>query len=325
MEVIKQRGAQIVLKYPNKYPNNSKIVTSANFQNYVPDRVTFSGSGQDRKDLLITEYVKDTKSLESYNVPATSEHIIGLVVGGTHGSKISYQGHKWQSYTFRKGSMLLGGAYSNNYIWRNNTCLDSAKLTFLLVHLSPQLLTQVGNELLDIDPAQISLRRAFNFRDPLLEQLILGMKAELTNPGYFDKVYWQTATQLLSVHLLKYHCKDNYRVPEYQEKLALSRLRPVIEYIQAHPSGDLSLAFMAELAGMTPFHFSHAFKKTLGIAPHQYIISQRIEKAKALLKNSHWPIKTIALEMGYKDASKFSLMFKRKVGLKPSDYRKNVK
>ena len=70
-------------------------------------------------------------------------------------------------------------------------------------------------------------------------------------------------------------------------------------------------------------NFSKAFKETLGIAPHQWLIRRRIEVAKALLKSPSLSLARVALECGFADQSHFQRVFKAHVGVTPGQYRGN--
>jgi len=94
-----------------------------------------------------------------------------------------------------------------------------------------------------------------------------------------------------------------------------------IEFIDANLGEHLPLARIAGEAKLSPFHFAHVFKRLVGVAPHQYVMAQRLERAEALLTHSDWPIATIALELGYANQSHFSKAFHRLAGMTPLSCR----
>ncbi|WP_408056533.1 helix-turn-helix domain-containing protein [Tardiphaga alba] len=69
----------------------------------------------------------------------------------------------------------------------------------------------------------------------------------------------------------------------------------------------------------------HAFKKTTGLTPHQWIQSQRIERARNALANTSQPLAEIALECGFSDQSHFTRVFSKIVGSPPGNWRRHVK
>jgi AraC family transcriptional regulator len=76
-------------------------------------------------------------------------------------------------------------------------------------------------------------------------------------------------------------------------------------------SEPVSLDDLANLAGLSPFHFVAMFKRSTGLAPHQYLLAQRIERARALLAESRVPIADVAARTGFADQSHLMRVFRR--------------
>jgi AraC family transcriptional regulator len=118
--------------------------------------------------------------------------------------------------------------------------------------------------------------------------------------------------------------KKRLRASEYTEKRALSRerLRRVTDYIEAHLAEPLSLTEIAEIACLSPFHFSRSFKRSAGVGLHEYVIRRRIERAKQLMLYSDLSLVQIAGAVGFDSQSSFTARFRREVGLSPGRFRK---
>jgi AraC family transcriptional regulator len=106
--------------------------------------------------------------------------------------------------------------------------------------------------------------------------------------------------------------------------LAEWQKKRVAQYIEEHLSETITLAVLAELAKLSPFHFVRAFKQSFGLPPHQYLSSRRIEKAMTLLANPSTPVMQIALDVGFSDVSAFSTRFRKHTGLSPTIYRRSL-
>lgn len=96
------------------------------------------------------------------------------------------------------------------------------------------------------------------------------------------------------------------------------------EFIWGHYNQDISLKKMAEAVGINPFYLSHLFRKEMGISFLEYLTYVRISIAKKLLQQTDLSIIEICLEVGYQDPSHFAKIFRKKEGISPREYRKNL-
>jgi AraC family transcriptional regulator len=75
------------------------------------------------------------------------------------------------------------------------------------------------------------------------------------------------------------------------------------------------------VAGISPFYFCREFKKTMGISPYGYIVQQRIDRAKTLLKNPSVSVTEVATQLLFATPSHFTATFRKLVGCTPSEFR----
>ncbi len=92
-------------------------------------------------------------------------------------------------------------------------------------------------------------------------------------------------------------------------------------YIQTHLNRDLSLAELASVIRISPTYFASLFKQAMGISPHQYVIQQRVERAKVMLSKTDLAITDIALQVGFSSQSHLTQHFKRFTGMTPKQVR----
>jgi AraC family transcriptional regulator len=104
--------------------------------------------------------------------------------------------------------------------------------------------------------------------------------------------------------------------------LAPWQVRRCTEYLNDHLSENVGLEHLAALAGLSPFHFARAFKQSTGVPPHRYQLALRIAHAKALLEATDAPVTQIAFDVGYESSQALARLFRREVGLSPSEYRR---
>lgn len=106
-----------------------------------------------------------------------------------------------------------------------------------------------------------------------------------------------------------------------EDALSPDTLRAVESYVARHFSRALSLGEMAAHVGLSPYHFAREFKAATGLPPYRYVVAQRLDEAKRLLRRTDWPVFRVADAVGYESASHFSALFKRETGVTPGQYR----
>jgi two-component system response regulator YesN len=94
------------------------------------------------------------------------------------------------------------------------------------------------------------------------------------------------------------------------------------EYMESHYTDDISLEDMAAQVNISPQYFSKLIKKTTGFNFIDWLSMLRVKKAKELLTNSNLTVKEVCFMVGYKDPNYFSRIFKKRIGITPSEYVK---
>ncbi len=83
----------------------------------------------------------------------------------------------------------------------------------------------------------------------------------------------------------------------------------------------LTVADLARVAGLSPAHFSREFRRAFGEPPHQYLLTRRLERAAALLRDTDWPVTDICLAVGLRSLGSFTTRFGQVYGCPPTAYR----
>src|SRR6267142_357452 len=106
--------------------------------------------------------------------------------------------------------------------------------------------------------------------------------------------------------------------PTNRGGLAPARANRICEYIDSHLQENIALEVLAEIAQLSVHHFARAFRQSLGIPPHNYIVQRRVEHAQQLLRNTDLPLSEIAIEVGFTDQSHLARHFRTFIGVSPS-------
>jgi AraC-like DNA-binding protein len=100
------------------------------------------------------------------------------------------------------------------------------------------------------------------------------------------------------------------------------RLRRVEDYIDSHIDQSVRLADLAAAAGVSQMHFAAQFRASTGYRPHEYLLTRRIDCAKALMSSTGGSLLEIALSVGFQSQAHFSTVFKRFTGTSPALWRR---
>jgi AraC family transcriptional regulator len=194
----------------------------------------------------------------------------------------------------------------------------------VLVYLHASLMRQVAAEVFDRDPDRIELVPGLGMADALLEQLVLNALGELRQADAGVPLYADSIATMAAVHLLRHHAtRPAVDRGLGSADLARSNLRPALDFIEASLEDNPSIAEIAATTGLSTFYFARAFRRQLGMAPHQYLMARRVERAKTLLATSDQPLAELALSAGFASQSHLTAIFKRVVGVTPGAYRRS--
>ncbi len=205
---------------------------------------------------------------------------------------------------------------SGQHYW----CRIDEESEFLSLYLDPGLVTSAAAAAQLTRGAEIVERCAA--RDPLVSNVGLALLTERSTAGLSGRLYAESLANILAIHLLRHYAAPRPELRLSNGGLTGFKLRRVTEFITENYERDLALAEMARTAGVSPFHFAREFKRATGLAPHQYLIKVRLERAKAWLADSELPIVEIGLRAGFNNQSHFTRLFHKHTGMTPKSYRK---
>lgn len=184
------------------------------------------------------------------------------------------------------------------------------------IALDPSFVTQSFRDTIIPERIQFLERRA-EF-DPIVARFAAQFEDELKTGSYGGALYGESLALAFSLYLLERHSDRPTSLPRPRGKLSSLQLRDVIEYIHTHLSEELTLTDLAEHLSLSVFHFARLFKNSLGLSPHQYVLQNRVERAKRLITvSTRSNLSDIALQVGFYDQTHFGKTFKRVVGVSP--------
>ncbi|MGF1571286.1 MAG: helix-turn-helix domain-containing protein [Nodosilinea sp.] len=192
---------------------------------------------------------------------------------------------------------------------------------YLQIAITSTFIQSVAREALDLNPDRLELISEFKTRDPKIEAIGMLLLTELQQDNLGGKLYIESLANLLAIHLIRQYANTKAPLPEYEGGLPQRQLLHTLDYIHDHLDHDIRLADLASLSGISQFHFSKLFKQSLGTTPYQYLLQQRVERAKQLLTDSDRSIMEIAFSCGFSSHSHLSKQFRQLTNMTPKAYR----
>ncbi|MGC2236959.1 MAG: AraC family transcriptional regulator [Pyrinomonadaceae bacterium] len=185
--------------------------------------------------------------------------------------------------------------------------------------LEPDFVAQTAAE--NRFSSNFEFTEVYKTEDALIQQIGLTLLEEAKSETPAGRLYADSLIQTLTLHLLKNYTTANAASENIHGGLSGYKLRRVKEFIDANLEEDLSLAEIAAVADLSQYHFARAFRKSTGLTPQQYVMRQRIERAKELLAKDDLPIVEISLRTGFKNQSHFTTLFHKFTKLTPKMWR----
>lgn len=173
-----------------------------------------------------------------------------------------------------------------------------------------------------------------SLRDPVVERLSralddVAQDADETRAIYADAVRLALVTRILSLRgeqptgdpLPAVEPAEEARPQRLKSGLPKWRMKRVLAYLDAQLGETVTLAGMAEAAGLSRMHFAAQFRIATGLRPHEFLLRRRIEKAQELMTSTRDPLVEIALAVGFQTQAHFTTVFRRFTGDTPYQWR----
>ena len=245
------------------------------------------------------------KYLNKHNIyiPLAGSYEASMVAAGGHVTRVTR--------TVGQASMVPAGKEYSAF-WKE-------ELEDLGIQLDTDFVAQRARELVQTD--RFELIDDCEIGDPLVHQIGRSLAAEVDAGAPGGPIYAESLVNTLVAHMVRHYSSAGDRFQHHLGGLPKHKLRRVTEFIEENLEHDLTLAEIAEIAELSPFHFARAFKQATGSTPIQFLTRRRIDLARRLLVESELPIVEIGLRAGFKNQSHFTTLFRKITAMTPKAYR----
>jgi AraC family transcriptional regulator len=271
-----------------------------------PAIVSSRGAGWDR--LQLCHFPTPAHAVPEHY---SSHHVIFVNFGNRLDMQQTVDGRQ-ETVDFAQGAIgIIPANVLQKFEWHQET-------SFLDLYLEPSLLTQTSIELSIND--SIELAPKMGFCDPLIFQMAAALKTSLEIDPSGSRLYANTMGGALAAHLISRYSTCKPAIKSCSGKLSAQQLKQVIVYINEHLDRNLSLIELANVAQLSSYHFARLFKQSTGLAPHQYHLQCRIDRAKQLMQTRDLGLAEIAYAVGFTSQGHLNYHFKRVVGVTPKAF-----
>jgi AraC family transcriptional regulator len=162
------------------------------------------------------------------------------------------------------------------------------------------------------------------FEDAALWDVAIKLKTLIEDPQENDRLYREALGAVLAHELVRLNQGSGRGGAPVRGGLATWQQRTVAAYIEDHLAEQISLSTLAQLARLSPYHFSRAFKQSFGMPPHRFHTHRRMEHAKILLTKPSVSITDVGIALGFSATSSFTSTFRKFIGVTPTAYQRGL-
>jgi AraC family transcriptional regulator len=191
------------------------------------------------------------------------------------------------------------------------------------------VLLSIGNSQLEhhIGPlmrgGQIELAPVFNLEDGQLEHLLRALVAVAQDGSRTDTLMGELLVNAACTRLAKRYAVSKLNAVPRRGGLPEARLKRVLEYIDANLGKNITLSELAGVVNMSLYYFAVLFRQSTGLSPHRYVLNQRVERAKELLRDQKLSVLDVSINVGFEHQNNFARAFRRVIGVSPTQFRRD--
>jgi AraC family transcriptional regulator len=239
--------------------------------------------------------------------------LLALCTAGRAEIQIRGGGAEHRLVSVPRRLFVLGRGYELESVSWSGTC------ELLCAEVCPSRLGPLLES--DGDLAEVALAPQFAISEPQLAGLVLNMRAEIQAGCPAGRFYGESLSLAVATYLSGRYSATGQKADKLKSTLSVPQLHRVRDYIRAHLSSDLCLTALADEVQLSPYHFAHLFKNTVGMPPHHYVICERISESRKLLATRRMSVIEVAMTLGFTSQSHFTEVFRKATGTTPKHYQ----
>jgi AraC family transcriptional regulator len=243
----------------------------------------------------------------------SSTHTLSLPLAGAQPLLDGYLDAAQTSFAMQPGLAFLRPAQRRFRGWSRG----AGTFRYCMLSFEPEMIARATGGQLD---ASTEVAPSVDLTRPAIIHAMTALASQTERPGSSDRLYSESLTTAVLLELVRHRILGDgaFRPALGRTGHELGRFA---DYVEAHLADDLSLFTLASEAGLSPSHLTRELRRVSGLAPHQYVLRRRAERARVLLGRRDQSVCAVALAAGFSSQAHLNLVFQRVFGLTPGAYR----
>lgn len=193
---------------------------------------------------------------------------------------------------------------------------------FLLLEMSHASLETIAQE---ADLPTISALKTITAQpDPVLANLARALIPALEHPEQASTLFIDQLTAAIGTHIVQQYGDHSLTTTSKPRKLSRLQENTAKSMILANLQGAVSVVDLAQACNLSRGYFIHAFRETTGMTPYQWLLRERINRARTLLLETDASLSDVAIACGFSDQSHFTRVFSAVIGVTPGTWRRDA-
>jgi AraC family transcriptional regulator len=294
--------------------------TAAAYPRYLANQV-LDDSGELKWQGLYVRRYRCPRVVDRFLVPATPEPLISCTIAGSAEFQERDVGERWITRQIGAGDLFVTRSKTPYEVQFSSK--RGEELEVVQVHVAVDAFMAALKKVYQNAAEQVEVLDFFG-RDEALSHLCFACAEMLRErvPGKARRV--ADLTQLIASYLAeKYSAATEKKLADHGG-LPIWQLRKVEDHVREHLAEEIPVEQLAQLAGLSPFHFSRMFKEATGTPPHQYVTRERITRAQQAIRETSRSLIEIGMDAGFTSPSHFAKVFRRVTGVTPTAFRSSL-
>lgn len=279
---------------------------------WVPGKVLCESKGLGWKDVSQRTYRYHGQDVE---IPPMNTFMIVQYRRGDTPMDRQFDG-RWTRTRCGPGHFsLLSHSMQSHWNWTEGLVVSH-------LYLNDALMKRVARDIRDREVGRVCLHDVLQGHDPVVSHIADQLTIEAANNGPAGKLYAESLSVQLAVHLLRNYASFENRKAAGSSPLSQRQLKLLEDYVDAHLHEPLSLDELAGVLGLGVWTFSRYLRKSVGMPAYSFVQRKRLERACALLREHRCALKDVAAACGYSDQAHMTRSFRKAMNVTPGQYRR---